>query len=447
MFAGKKVVVLGAARSGISAAEILLGLGAEVTLTDSTPLHKMPESDQVRLKGLDIRLVTGSHPEVLLDRVDFIVKNPGISPKIPFLEAAKSRGIRWISELELAGLITQAEIVAITGTNGKTTTTTLAGEIFSHGKRPSVVGGNIGLPLTSVSFRKGPEWVLIVETSSFQLEDCYELRPKVAVYTNITPDHLDRHGSMDEYIRAKLRLVQNQTEDDYVIINLDDPIVSGLDYGRGKRIGYSLSGNNGAECYIQDGWFWWQDTKIAPIDTLKILGAHNQQNALAAIAAGMVMGLDGEEVLRALSVFTGVEHRLEYVGDYSGIRFYNDSKATNPDSTIIALNSFPEKVILLAGGSDKGADFAQLAPLFKEKVKQIFAFGHTGEKMRGQVVRGGFESITAVSDLPAAFDGAMEVAQAGDIILLSPACASWDQYPNFEERGRHFKNLVKNLGG
>ena len=447
MFTGKKVVVLGAARSGISAAEVLIKLGAEVTLTDITPLHKMPEAERNALQQLNIRLVTGSHPVDLLAGADLIVKNPGISPEIEFLRLAREKQIRWISELELAGLVTEAEVVAITGTNGKTTTTALAGEIFAGGKRPVAVGGNIGVPLTGISFGKSSDWVLVVETSSFQLEDSYQFKPRVAVYTNLTPDHLDRHKTLDNYIAAKLRLVQNQGEEDFVVVNLDDPVLSGLSFARGEKIGYSLRPGKGAACYLEDGWFCWQGGRIAPQTVLRIPGNHNLQNALAAVSAAKVMGVENEVIVRGLAGFAGVEHRLEYVGEYGGVKFYNDSKATNPESTRIALNSFGQKVFLLAGGSDKGADFSDLAPLFQEKVRHLFTYGATGNKISRQVKAGGFNAVSSASDLPGAFNLALTAAVSGDVVLLSPACASWDQYNNFEERGRHFKTLVKSLGG
>lgn len=447
MFSGKQVIVLGAAKSGISSARVLANFGAEVVLTDITPLHEMPDADRIALQSMDIRLVTGSHPIALLDRADLIVKNPGISPEIEFLREAQTRGIRWISELELAWLVTQAEIVAITGTNGKTTTTALTGEIFRRGNRPVAVGGNIGVPLTGLSFGKGSEWLLVVESSSFQLEDCYQLRPGVAVYTNISPDHLDRHKSLANYIGAKLRLVQNQTPADYCIVNLDDAALGKLDFGQGQRIGYSLVRQERADCYIHDGWFCWRGTKLAPVDSLRILGNHNRQNALAAIAAAMVMEIDPQAVREGLESFAGVEHRLEYVGEHGQVKFYNDSKATNPESTSTALNAFSQQVILLAGGSDKGADFALLAPLFREKVRQVYTFGAVGEKIRQQLAESGFTAATPAQDLDEAFTLAVQEAARGDIVLLSPACASYDQYHNFEERGRHFKALVEALGG
>ena len=205
-------------------------------MTDITPLHQMPEPERIALQDMNIRLVTGSHPTTLLEGADLIVKNPGISPEIEFLQAARELGVPWISELELAWLITKAEFVAITGTNGKTTTTALTGEILARGSRPVAVGGNIGIPLTSISFGKGPEWLLVVETSSFQLEDCYKLHPRVAIFTNLTPDHLDRHKSMENYLAAKLRLIQNQDSDDYVVVNRDDPILARQSFGRGQKI-------------------------------------------------------------------------------------------------------------------------------------------------------------------------------------------------------------------
>ncbi|MGI6363625.1 MAG: UDP-N-acetylmuramoyl-L-alanine--D-glutamate ligase [Bacillota bacterium] len=442
MFSGKKVIVLGGAKSGISAAQVLVTLGAEVTLTDITPLHQMPEPERIALQDMNIRLVTGSHPTTLLEGADLIVKNPGISPEIEFLQAARELGVPWISELELAWLITKAEFVAITGTNGKTTTTALTGEILARGSRPVAVGGNIGIPLTSISFGKGPEWLLVVETSSFQLEDCYKLHPRVAIFTNLTPDHLDRHKSMENYLAAKLRLIQNQDSDDYVVVNRDDPILARQSFGRGQKIWYSLKPGQG-DCYIEDGWFCWRGERLAPAGDLSLPGEHNLQNALAAIAAAKALRLPAEEIRQGLRGFAGVEHRLEYVGEVRGIKFYNDSKATNPESTSTALHSFAGKVLLLAGGYDKGAEFVELVPLFLEKVKHLFTFGDTGEKIRREAIAGGFMEVSPTLDLADAFNQAVSIASPGDIVLLSPACASWDQYANFEERGKHFKALIK----
>lgn len=442
MFKGKNVIVLGGAKSGISAAQVLVKLGAAVTLTDIIPLHKMPETDRNALQQMDIRLVTGSHPHTLLKGADLIVKNPGIPPEIDFLQKAKELDVPWISELELAWLVTDAEVVAITGTNGKTTTTALTGEILACASRPVAVGGNIGIPLTSISFGKGPEWLLVVEASSFQLQDCYQLRPRVAIFTNLTPDHLDRHRTMENYMAAKLRLIQNQTEEDYVVFNMDDPVLARQPLGKGKRIGFSLKASDEADCYIKDNCFWWRGARLAPTSDLSLPGRHNQQNALAAIAAAMALKLQPAEIRKGLQGFAGVEHRLEFAGEFRGIKFYNDSKATNPESTSTALHSFEQKVLLLAGGYDKGAEFSGLTPLFKEKVKYLFTFGDTGEKLRQQVEEGGFTCVSPALDLADAFKLALNMARDGDIILLSPACASWDQYANFEERGKHFKALV-----
>lgn len=440
MFTGKKVIVLGGAKSGIAAAQVLVQLGADVTLTDITPLHKMPDSDRNILRQMNIRLVTGSHPVTLLQDNQLIVKNPGIPPDIDFLVAARAAGVPVISELELAWLVTDAEVVAITGTNGKTTTTALTGEILAQGSRPVAVGGNIGVPLSAVGFGKGCHWLLVAETSSFQLLDCYKLRPRVAIFTNLTPDHLDRHQTMDNYLAAKMRLVQNQTDADYAVVNLDDPILSRQTFGRGRKIGFSLN-PGGADCYLSEGWFCWRGAKVAPTSDLSLPGNHNLANALAAIAAAMVLGIKPEEISAGLRGFAGVEHRLEFAGEYRGIKFYNDSKATNPDSTSTALHAFDQKVLLLAGGYDKGAEFSGLTPLFQEKVKHLFTFGNTGEKIRRQVQGFGF-GVTPALDLADAFQLAVAEAEPGDIVLLSPACASWDQYANFEERGNHFKTLV-----
>ncbi|MTI95032.1 MAG: UDP-N-acetylmuramoyl-L-alanine--D-glutamate ligase [Firmicutes bacterium] len=451
MFIGRQVLVVGAARSGIAAAEVLLQQGAQVTLTDIAPLEKMPVDDQRALKHLKLRLVLGSHPLSLLDGVDLIVKNPGIPPGIPLLDAARRQGIEIISELELAYLLTEAEVVAVTGTNGKTTTTALIGTLLGYGRRPVAVGGNIGLPLTKISQGKSKDWLLAVEASSFQLEDCYQFHPRVAVYTNITPDHLDRHGTMESYIAAKARLLRNQTSEDYVVLNLDDPFLSALPTGASRVIGYSLSSARGAHAYISEGWFCWEERgavePIAPLNALHLPGVHNQANALAAIAAAKVSGVTIQQIRQGLQDFRGVEHRLEFVAEVGGVLYYNDSKATNPDSTITALRSFEDKVILLAGGFDKGADFDALTAQFANKVKLMVTFGDTGYKLCQQAKAAGFAACKQADDLSDAFAIAAENAREGDCVLLSPACASWDAFSSFEERGLLFKELVSKLGG
>lgn len=451
MFRGKRVVVLGAARSGIAAARALLNRGAAVVLTDIASLEAMDAGSRSQLAQLNVKVVAGCHPPCLLEKTDLIIKNPGIPPDIEFLRLAEAKGIRWISEVELAYLLTDAEIVAITGTNGKTTTTALAGEIFARGARPVAVGGNIGIPLSGISEGKSKHWILVAEVSSFQLEDCYSFHPRVAVYTNITPDHLDRHKTLENYVAAKGRLQQNQTEADWVVLNLDDPGLELMKPGRAMVVGYSLSPRDGAKCFIRGGNFCWREAGreevVAPLTALAIPGVHNRQNALAAIAAARTMGLSNNEIAAGLARFRGVEHRLEYAGEVRGVRFYNDSKATNPQSTVIALRSFPHRVLLLAGGYDKGADFSELAPVIRDKVAHVYCFGETGPKLTRALSGIGFTRFTAASDLDRAFALAWRAAAERDVILLSPACASWDAYRDFEERGRHFKGLVKSLGG
>lgn len=446
MFSGKKAIVLGGAKSGVAAAKVLVAKGARVTLTDITPLHKMHEQYRADLQQMHIRLVTGSHPLDLLTDADLIVKNPGVSPEIIFLQKARELKVPIISELELAWLVTRAEIVAITGTNGKTTTTALTGEILAQGSRPVAVGGNIGIPLTSISCDKSPEWLLVAETSSFQLEDCYQLHPKAAIFTNLTPDHLDRHKTMENYLAAKKRLIQNQNKSDFVIVNIDDRILAQESFGPGTKISFSLA-DTSADCYTSAGWFCWRGEQVAPLSALALPGAHNIQNALAAVAAAISLGLERDEIERGLRGFAGVEHRLEFVGEYHDVKFYNDSKATNPESTCTALHAFDKKVLLLAGGYDKGAEYGGLAPLFLEKVKHLFTFGATGEKIRNQVKAAGFLAGTPALDMADGFELATAMAAPGDIVLLSPACASWDQYANFEERGKHFKALARAWGG
>lgn len=451
MFHGKNMLVLGAARSGVAAARVLHGRGARVTVTDKAPLQQLDAGAVKALEVLGVPLIAGGHPLELLSEVHLIVKNPGIPPDIGILKTARSKEIPVISELELAYLVTGAEIVAVTGTNGKTTTTALAGELFAQGRRPSAVGGNIGLPLCSISDGKSEEWILVAEVSSFQLEDCYQFRPAVAVYTNISPDHLDRHKTMENYVAAKFRLQQKQTAADYVIMNLDDPGLRQMPRGNAREIGYSLTPDSEAVCYIREGFFCWRDgrceEKLAPLENLKIPGKHNRQNALAAIAAARVMGMTAEEIAAGLLGFAGVEHRLEYAGQAGGVKFINDSKATNPQSAIIALQSFEPGVLLLAGGYDKGADFSEFAAVAAERASVVCCYGQTAGQLAADLKKAGMKEIKMAGNLEEAFTIARRLAEPGDVVLLSPACASWDQYASFEDRGKHFKDLVSGLEG
>ncbi len=451
MFEAKNILVLGAARSGMAAARVLHDKGARVTVTDRAPLESFDVADTKALDKLGIALIAGGHPLELLSQLDLIVKNPGIPPDIELLAAARSKGIPIISELELAYLVTDAEIVAVTGTNGKTTTAALAGELFAQGQRPSAVGGNIVLPLSAISDGKTEDWVLVAEVSSFQLEDCYQFHPRVAVYTNITPDHLDRHKTMENYVAAKFRLQQRQTAQDYVVINLDDPGLRQMPRGPAEEISYSLSAKSGAVCYIHDNFFCWRyngrEEKLAPLECLKIPGGHNRQNALAAIAAARVMGVTAGEIAQGLANFRGVEHRLEFVGQFGGVTFINDSKATNPQSAIIALKSFEPGVLLLAGGYDKGADFGELAAVAAQRAVAVCCYGQTAGQLAEAMTAAGVKEVTQQPDLEAAFAKIHKLAEPGSVVLLSPACASWDQYASFEERGKHFKDLVTGLEG
>ncbi len=441
-FRGKRVTVVGLARSGVAAARALDALGAAVTVTDKKPPGQLTE--QVKALGSSrIVVEAGGHPDSVFLNADFIVLSPGV-PKIPQILAAKRRGVKVISELELAWLLAESPFVGITGTNGKSTVTTLVGLILKRARKETLIAGNIGNALTEdISLLKRQDWI-VAELSSFQLEDIETFRPRVAAILNVTQDHLDRYRDVAEYGEAKARVFMNQRKEDFLVLNFDDPIVKS--YARrapAMVIPFSrlLRFNPGA-C-VFDGQVVSNGRRICRIDEIRIKGVHNLENALAATALSLCAGADGDSIAAVLREFPGLEHRLESVREKEGVLYINDSKGTNVGAVVKSVEGFMQPVILIAGGLDKGSDFSPLYDLFKQKVKLLILIGKAADKM-AKTLGTSTETVFART-LQDAVLLASKRAARGDVVLLSPACASFDMFKDFEDRGRQFKEAVRAL--
>jgi UDP-N-acetylmuramoylalanine--D-glutamate ligase len=440
-FRGKKVTVVGLARSGAAAARALNALGAIVTVTDKKPLDQL--TALIASLGSGIAIEAGGHPERIFAEADLIVLSPGV-PKIPPVMQARRRGVRVISELELAWQLSDAPYIGITGTNGKSTVTTLVGLMLAKAKKDVLVAGNIGNALTEdASLLTGKDWI-VAELSSFQLEDIETFRPRIATILNVTQDHLDRYHSLDEYGEAKARIFMNQRREDYLVLNFDDPIVKSFTRRATATVipfSRQLRFNPGA-C-VFDGHLLFNGRRIIAVDELKISGVHNLENALAATAVSILAGADARSVAAVLRTFPGLEHRLEFVRTKDGVRYLNDSKGTNVGAVIKSVEGFTRPVILIAGGLDKGSDFSPLYDLFRRKVKLLILLGAAAGKM-ANVLATSTETVL-VQSLQEAVRLASTRAGRGDVVLLSPACASFDMFKDFEDRGKQFKEAVRGL--
>jgi UDP-N-acetylmuramoylalanine--D-glutamate ligase len=458
---GKKVLVVGVARSGVAAARLLASRGAMVIANDIKPEAQLArEAEEMRRLGVMLSL--GGHPESLFENAELIVLSPGVPADIAPLEKARRAGVEIISEPELAGRFLRGRMIGVTGSNGKTTTTTLIGEMMRAAGADVIVGGNIGMPLTSLIEKSSEQSWTVAELSSFQLELIDTLRVHVAVVTNITPDHLDRHGSFDNYVRAKHRVFQNQTEDDWAVVNGGDKAIADMIASLGlksKRVyfssrGQEMSAGEQAAIYVRNGRVYTtmlteghSEIEAVAVDEIPLRGMHNVENVMTALAAVFcAMGTrvsDLPALREAIKRFKGVEHRIEYVAEIEGIKFYNDSKATNVDSTAKALEAFDRNVIVILGGKDKGSDYTVLAELLRERAKQVVLIGAASDKIAEQLE--GVCPMIRASSMQDAVLKSMEVAQAGDTVLLAPACASFDMFDNYEHRGRVFKEAVYKL--
>ncbi|WP_251549063.1 UDP-N-acetylmuramoyl-L-alanine--D-glutamate ligase [Neobacillus muris] len=440
----KKILVLGLAKSGVTAAALLHKLGAFVTVNDWKPFSENPEAQDLLEQG--IKVICGEHPVELLDEgFELIVKNPGIPYNNPMIEGAMEREIPVITEVELAYEISEAPFIGITGTNGKTTTTTLIFEMLNAGKKAPLIAGNIGTVASGVAQTAEKDNTIVIELSSFQLMGIQSFNPKIAIITNIYDAHLDYHGTKAEYISAKSNITKNQTEAEYLIVNADQEETMNI-AGTSKAtiIPFSTKKAVPEGAYISDGWIWFKDEKVMQIEKIALPGVHNLENILSAMAAAKLSGVENNAIQEVLESFTGVKHRLQFVTEISGRKFYNDSKATNILAAANALKAFDAPVVLLAGGLDRGNEFDELIPFLKN-VKALITFGQTAEKLERIGAEAGINVIKRVDNVEKAVPAAYGFSEPGDVILLSPACASWDQYKSFEVRGDIFIEAVHKL--
>ena len=443
---GRKVLVVGMARTGIATATFLKNKGSIVSTTEMRPREEMTETVET-LERMDIQMEWNGHRAETFLKPDLIVVSPGVDLHLEPLQKALKKGIRVISEIELAYHFISVPIIAVTGTNGKTTTTLLIGEMFKQDGKNVAVGGNVGDPL--ILFAEGGDrWeVLVVEVSSFQLEGIEHFRPRLSVLLNITEDHLDRYAHYEDYIDAKARIFLNQGSEDVAILNKDDPIVVGRAEGvSAKKIFFSLrekldqgTFSNGQTITFRFG----TREEDYPLSRALLKGIHNVENMMAALTTARTYGCSKEAIEMALQRFEGLEHRLEFVREIEGVRFYNDSKGTNVGSVVKSLQSFSEPILLIAGGKDKKGDLSSLKELIRRRVKRLILIGEAKGRM-GQELGGLTETATAET-LQEAVSLAHQIAQKGDIVLLSPACSSFDMFKDYKERGKIFKEAVHKL--
>jgi UDP-N-acetylmuramoylalanine--D-glutamate ligase len=449
----KRVLVVGLGKSGVASALFLKSRGACVTVSDTKPEAELRDEILLLLEH-GITVETGGHGDRTFREQDLIIVSPGVPVDAPQLVQARTLGesVVVMGEIELASQFLPGSIVAITGANGKTTTTSLAGEIVAAGKFSTLVGGNIGTPAISLVDQGGPATWIVLEVSSFQLETIVRFRPRIAVILNITPDHLDRHKTFANYVNAKARVFENQGQDDFTVLNTDDPTTAGLaDRTRAQLFWFSRKKEiekgtfvRGARIYYRDGH---SEQEIMPVAEVPLKGAHNLENVLAAVSIGMLAGCQPEQVRQAVRIFKAVEHRLEFVVRFAGVDYYNDSKATNVDATIKALEAFPADdrphLHLILGGKDKGSDYTVFNDLLRQRVKRVYTIGAAAAKIESQIQ--GAAEIEHAETLENAVRRASESAVPGDVVLLAPACASFDQFQSYEHRGRVFKETVHSL--
>ena len=446
---GKKVLVVGLGKSGLAAALFLRKRGAQVTVSDMRSAAALAKEIPALLEH-GISVESGGHGLLTFRRQDLIVVSPGVPMDTPELVQVKAFGLPVIGELELAAQFLKGSILAITGSNGKTTTTALTGEILAAAGIETQVGGNIGVPVVDLIEKSSHRSWSVLEVSSFQLESTELFRPRIAVILNITPDHLDRHGSFENYARAKERIFIAQTAADMLILNADNPrTAEAAARATAQVYWFSLETSVSQGAWVQDGQIVFRassDGAIEPIVALKdipLKGAHNVENVLAAVCAARLAGASANAISKAVEAFRAVEHRLEFVATVNGVDYYNDSKATNVDAAAKAVTAFPGCIHLILGGKDKNSNYADLSDLLRKRVKAVYTIGSAAEKIEAQIR--GIVPIVHCETLDKAIPSACKAARPGDVVLLSPACSSFDQFENYEHRGRVFKQLVIDL--
>ncbi len=445
----KRVLVVGIGRSGIAAAIFLKQHGARVTVSDTRSAKALSDAIPQLLEA-GVMVESGGHGLLTFRRQDLIVVSPGVPLETPEIAQAAAQGTEIIGELELAGRFLQGLVVAITGSNGKTTTTTLIGEIFTASQRPTQVGGNIGLPVIELIPASTADTWNILEVSSFQLETAELFRPHIAIVTNLTPDHLDRHKTFERYAAAKARITQQQGPEDYLILNAEDVETQKIAARTRAQIFWFSAARRvkqGAFVHGESIFFAASESatpeQVLPLAEIPLKGQHNVENVLAAVCAAKLAGILNETIRATVAQFKAVEHRLEHVRTVRGVAYYNDSKATNVDATMKALASFKQGIHLILGGKDKNSDYTQLAPLLRERVTAVYTIGSAAEKIERELA--GVVKIEQAETLDQAVSLAARAANPGDTVLLAPACSSFDQFENYEVRGRTFRTLVQAL--
>jgi UDP-N-acetylmuramoylalanine--D-glutamate ligase len=444
--AGKKVLVVGLARTGIATALFCAERGARVTATEARPEAEIPET-AAKLRAAGVTLELGGHRGDTFAEQDLIVPSPGVSPMMPALAAARAIGVPVWSEIELAWRFLRGRLICITGSNGKTTTTSLVGHILERAGIPVQIAGNIGTPLISRVDLSSDTGFTVVEASSFQLEIISAFRPDIAVLLNVTPDHLDRHGSIMAYGGAKARMFENQTEQDAAVLNADDVVAPRYAPSGPRVFWFSRMTRVASGCYLRGEEIVFRSDGVESVlleqKDIGLRGNHNIENVLAAATAARLAGAEPGAIAEGVRTFAGVEHRIEYVATISGVDYYNDSKATNVDATLKALDAFPGNVLVILGGKDKGSDYRILRQALRGHARMALLIGSAAGKIEADLA--GIIPVERAETLPRAVDIASQRAQAGDTVLLAPACASFDQFENYEQRGRVFKQLVHEL--
>jgi UDP-N-acetylmuramoylalanine--D-glutamate ligase len=448
---GKKVLVVGLGKSGLAAALFLRRRGAQVTVSDVRSAEALAKDIPALLEE-GIMVETGGHGLLTFRRQDLIVVSPGVPLNTPELAQVRSFGLPVIGELELAARFLKGRSLAITGSNGKTTTTALVGEIIEKAGIPTLVGGNIGVPVIALIDQSTDQTWSVLEVSSFQLESTQRFHPSIAVILNITPDHLDRHGSFENYALAKERIFAAQDENDFVVLNADNArAAQAASRSVAKVFFFSVEHSVLQGAWVEDGYVVYRPAKdaaiekIMPLNRVPLKGAHNVENVLAAVCASRLAGVSAEQIRIGVESFQAVEHRLEFVAKINGVDYYNDSKATNVDATAKAVASFSSGIHLILGGKDKNSDYTQLAHLLRARVRAVYTIGTAAAKIESQLR--GVIPILACETLDNAVSAAASAARPGEVVLLAPACSSFDQFENYEQRGRVFKELVSERRG
>ena len=447
-FKNKKVLVCGMAKSCISAAELMAHMGADVTLQDKKEYKDLGDVSYIEKQG--IKILSGKNPDEEIKNFDFIVVSPGIPSSLPFFEIADKAGIPVLSEVELSYRLTPCPVAAITGTNGKTTTTTLAGEIIKKKYPNAAVVGNIGVPYSSMVKGLTKDAYVVAEISSFQMERAIDFHPHISAVLNITPDHMDRHKTLENYIAMKERVFTKQTKDDFCILNWCDETTRKMADKTQARVFFFSSGEKIEEgIYLEndDIYIKWDniDCKLINIHELKLLGVHNYENVMAAAAVAICAGVDIESIREVLKDFAGVEHRIEFVKTVDGVDYYNDSKGTNTDAAIRGILAMVKPCVLIGGGYDKGSEYDDWVEKFDGRVKKLVLIGVTAKKIAACCDKHGFKDYVFADTFEEAVNICKNTAKEGDCVLLSPACASWDMFKSYEQRGEIFKDMVRNF--